>query len=293
MMKTDLRRKIERLHGPTLVLGASGFIGSNLLRMLLDVRNDVYGTASRLPAWRMEGISDVNVMESDLIVRSNLLQLLDRVRPLTVFDCVSYGAYSFEKETELIYRTNVNIAIRLLEELSRRNVRMYVHAGSSSEYGDHSSAPLETEYFSPNSHYSVSKGAIANAIFYMGKKLSLPCANLRLYSIYGPYEDASRLVPKIVIQGLKGKLTPFVNANISRDFVYVDDASEAFIDTAVNIKEPYYGESFNIGTGRCLTIAEVAEISRVTFNIKNEPQFTMTDRDWDIYTGRGFSKGLT
>lgn len=282
MKKTDLKRKIERLQGPILVLGASGFIGSNLLRMLLDVRNDVYGTALRLPAWRLEGIPDGNVVETDLIVSSNLTLLLDRINPLTVFDCISYGSYPFEKEVELIYRTNLNFAVRLLEELHTRQVRIYVHAGSSSEYGDNASAPLETDTAMPNSHYSVSKGAIAGAIYFMGKKLSLPCANLRLYSVYGPFEDVSRLIPSIVMHGLDGSLPSFVDPNISRDFVYVNDACEAFIDTALHLKEPYYGDSFNIGTGRCLTIGEVAEISRSFFGIKEKPVYSMPRRNWDV-----------
>jgi dolichol-phosphate mannosyltransferase len=279
---TDLKAKIERLHGPILVLGASGFIGANLLRMLLEVRHDVCGTASRLPAWRLEGIPDENVVETDLIVSSNLTMLLDQVRPLTVFDCISYGSYSFEKEVELIYRTNINVTVRLLEELHSRSVRMYVHAGTSSEYGDNASAPLETDPALPNSHYSASKAAIAGAIFFMGKKLSLPCANLRLYSVYGPFEDSSRLVPSLLINGLNGHLPPFVDPNISRDFVYVRDACEAFIDTAIHLKESCYGESFNIGSGRCLTIGEVAQISRKIFQIKELPNYSMPCRTWDV-----------
>ncbi len=53
----ELTQKIKHLQGPILVLGASGFVGAALLRMLLNVRDDVYGTASRLPAWRLEGLS--------------------------------------------------------------------------------------------------------------------------------------------------------------------------------------------------------------------------------------------
>ena len=47
---------VRELHGPILVLGASGFIGANLMRTLLDIRSDVFGTASRDPAWRLAEI---------------------------------------------------------------------------------------------------------------------------------------------------------------------------------------------------------------------------------------------
>ncbi len=253
MIKGELRAKIEHLAGPILILGASGFIGANLFRMLLKIRPDVYGTASRLPAWRLESLPEDNVVSTDLLIPSNLVALLEKTKPLTVFDCVSYGAYSFEQDPELIYRTNLNCKVKLLEELHKRNIRIYVHAGSSSEYGAVAAGPRESSNALPNSHYASSKAAIAGVINFMGKERGVPCANLRLYSIYGPFEDSSRLVPNLICKGLEGELPPFVNPATSRDFVYIDDACEAFIDTALNLPEELYGESFNIGSGRCLT----------------------------------------
>ncbi len=132
---------IRQLQGPILVLGASGFIGANLLRMLLEHREDVYGTATRLPAWRLEGLPRNHVLVTDLLIDSNLDALLAGVKPRTIFDCIAYGAYSFETDRELIYRTNFNLISRLLGRLDPRTLSCYVHAGSSSEYGDNSSGP--------------------------------------------------------------------------------------------------------------------------------------------------------
>jgi len=280
-MNAELARKIERLHGPILVLGASGFVGSNLFRSMLEVRPDVYGTASRLPAWRLEGLPDAQVLATDLLVESNLRALLDHVRPLTVFDCVAYGAYSYERDPNLIYRTNLSFAVRLAEELCGRNLRAYLHAGSSSEYGEESAAPSETASPKPNSHYAASKVAAAGVLHYMGHQRGLPCANLRLYSVYGPWEDASRLLPTVALEGLVGRLPPFVDPAISRDFLYAGDAVEAFVDAALGLEEEHYGESFNVGTGTRTTIAEVAKLAREVFGIDSEPDYSMPARDWD------------
>ena len=46
--------RIRQLQGPILVLGASGFIGASLFRTLLEFRDDVHGTTTRLPAWRLD-----------------------------------------------------------------------------------------------------------------------------------------------------------------------------------------------------------------------------------------------
>ena len=276
-----LAADIRRLDGPILVLGASGFVGANLMRTLLRVRPDVHGTASRLPAWRLETIPSSRVHVVDLLIDSNLDELLNRVNPRTVFNCVAFGAYSFETDGQLIYQTNFNLTTRLLPRLLERSVSRYIHAGSSSEYGDNCSAPDERSYPEPNSHYAVSKVSAAHLIHYYGRHLRLPCANLRLYSVYGPLEDSSRLIPNLVRHGLNKCLPEFVRPDISRDFVYIDDVSRAFVLAALRIHEDEYGSSFNIGTGRKVTMGELASVAQQLFSISEPPQFTMPSRRWD------------
>jgi dolichol-phosphate mannosyltransferase len=278
----SLDERIARLQGPILVLGGSGFVGANLSRMLLGRRSDVYATASRLPAWRLSDLPAAAVRQVDLLVDPNLDALLNEVKPRTVFNCVAYGAYSFETDPSLIYQTNFNLTAKLLRRLVDRGVSCYVHAGTSSEYGDNASGPSEDAANEPNSDYAVSKVAAANLIYFYGKKKGFPCANLRLYSVYGPLEDSSRLIPNVIRHGLEGKYPPLVDPNISRDFIYVDDVSESFIDTALNLREARYGESFNIGAGKKTTIGDIAGIARKTFNLEGEPAFTMPAREWDV-----------
>ena len=124
----ELAAAIRQLDGPILVLGASGFVGANLMLSLLSVRNDVHGTASRLPAWRLDTVPAENLHVVDLLIDSNLDGLLQRVNPRTVFNCVAFGAYSFETDGELIYRTNFNFLTRLLDRLRQRSVSRYIHA---------------------------------------------------------------------------------------------------------------------------------------------------------------------
>src|SRR5262249_27462587 len=148
--------------------------------------------------------------------------------------------------------------------------------------GDRAACPQEESPTAPNSDYSVSKVAAANLLHYYGKRKKLPCANLRLYSVYGPYEDSSRLIPTVIRRGLEGGYPEFVSPEISRDFVYVDDVIEAFVDAALNLEKPGYGESFNIGTGQKTTIGDVAAIARQEFGLPGDPQFTMPERRWDV-----------
>ncbi|MBF0419588.1 MAG: NAD-dependent epimerase/dehydratase family protein [Magnetococcales bacterium] len=281
-MNRSLQEKYHQVPGPVLILGASGFIGANLLHSFLRVRRDVFGVSSHAQPWRLDDLPKENILVYDLLVTSHIQQLLDRVRPQTVFDCIAYGAYSFETEWERIHQTNFNLVVRLLQELQSRNIHCYIHAGSSSEYGESCNAPDEMAECLPNSHYAVSKVAAAAAIRFMGRRHGLPCANLRLYSVYGPLEDPARLIPNLIIHGERGQLPPFVDPNIARDFIFVDDACESFVDAALHLTPKDYGASFNIGSGHSTTIRHVAEEARKLFGIAEQPHFTMPNRSWDL-----------
>src|SRR4051794_8183173 len=274
--------RIRSLQGPILVLGASGFVGANLARALLEHRADVVATTSRTPAWRLEDLPAANVREFDALVGLNVDRMLDEVRPRTVFNCIAYGAYSFETDGELILRTNLMSTHALLERLAKRNLAAYIHAGSSSEYGENAAGPEEHDFLAVNSSYAVSKAACAHLIHYYGKHHGLPAANLRLYSVYGPLEDPSRLMPKIVQHGVRGELPPLVDPHIARDFVYSDDVVDAFVAAASELREDDYGDSFNVGTGRQTTIGELAEVARELYGIEQPATFTMPPRRWDV-----------
>ena len=275
--------KVGKLQGPILVLGASGFIGANLLRAILKSRADAFGTSTVLPAWRLEGLPAQNLIAVDLLVDSSLDALLADIHPRTIFDCVAYGAYSFETDSQLIYQTNLNLTAKLLSRLEQLNIAVYVHAGSSSEYGDRAAGPDENTLPAPNSDYAVSKASCAHLLHYWGKKKQLPCANLRLYSVYGPLEDSSRLIPTLIRHGLNGTYPDFVDSAISRDFVYIDDVCEAFYDAALNLRPEDCGESFNIGSGKKTSIGEVAAVAQELFKIPIGPTYgAMSNRQWDI-----------
>ena len=117
----------------------------------------------------------------------------------------------------------------------------------------------------------------------MGKKFNFPGISLRLYSVYGPLEDESRLMPNLVKLALEKKFPNFVNKEVSRDFVYISDVCNAFVSAALRINKELYGETFNIGTGNKTTIEDLAIISKKLFKIEKDPEFgNMDERKWDL-----------
>jgi polyisoprenyl-phosphate glycosyltransferase len=280
---TTLPSYIQALRGPILVLGASGFVGANLFKILAAARDDVYAVVRREKGWRLAEISDEQVIALDLNDYAAAKNLINSTGPQTIFDCAAYGAYSFEKDANLIYQTNFQSIVNLITLLADQPFDAFIHAGSSSEYGTNCTAPSEDSACEPNSPYAVSKVAAASYLRFMGKERSFPCINLRLYSVYGPLEDTSRLFPNLLRHALAGKLPPFVDPRTSRDFIHVDDVCAAFIMAAAKINPGLYGENFNIGTGIKTTISDLVDVTRRVFNVTEEPQFgTMEGRAWDL-----------
>lgn len=275
--------KINSLHGPILVVGASGFIGANLFKLLKAQREDVFAGIRESKGWRLADVGEENIVVFDRCDTKKSKKVIETILPKTIFDCTAYGGYSFQDNTNEIYRVNFQSLIDFVTLLSSYSVVAYVHAGSSSEYGSNCAAPVESDICQPNSHYSVSKISAATFLKFVGSQKQFPAINLRLYSVYGPLEDSSRLIPNLIKNALAGKLPPFVDPRTSRDFVYIDDICEAFIKSAINITPSIYGESFNIGTGKKTTISELANLTQKEFSIKEEPEYgTMIARSWDL-----------
>jgi len=274
---------VMRVKGPILVLGAGGFIGANLLRILLSLRQDVFGTVRHGNSWRLQGIDRRRIIRTDLNDKNETRETIDKVLPRTVFDCVAYGAYPSQTERGLIYETNFNSLLFRTDYLMTHDLSAYIHAGSSSEYGYNCSGPDENDVLSPNSDYAVSKIAASKLLSYLGKAKGFPCLNLRLYSVYGEYEDPSRLIPTLMQHVMKGEFPSFVQPEISRDFVYVKDVCQAFFLSAANISPDLHGESLNIGTGMATTIKQLAELVKYEYSIEAVPRFSeMDNRPWDL-----------
>ncbi len=280
----SLRNEILKLDGPIVVFGGSGFIGANLVRKILEVRHDCYAvTHQHYIPWRLAGLPPENVLRYDVASKADVEKLFSRFPFKTLFCFAAYGAYSRQTDPHQIFETNLAGLLNILTIAQQNGFSALVHAGSSSEYGSHCSGPAESDGLEPNSYYAVSKVSAAFLLQYAGQHQKLPVVNLRLYSVYGPWEEPDRLIPQIVEQGLAKNFPPLVSPSISRDFIYIDDVVEASIKAATEWVKKAPGESVNIGTGVKTTIGELVAVSKDLFQIPKEPAWgSMENRNWDL-----------
>ena len=117
-LSSENRKLISGLQGPILVLGASGFIGANLVRQVAEVRPDILAGVRRDTNWRIDDLKDkVDFVQADMSDTSALLDLIRTRGVQTIFHAVSYGAYSFEVDAGVIDATNYIYLNNLLRGL--------------------------------------------------------------------------------------------------------------------------------------------------------------------------------
>lgn len=269
-----------------LLTGGAGFVGANLVRRLLaDGHRLTVVVRPGSDLWRLEDLSqDIEVLEVDLRDREGDRAMLERLRPEWVFHLAAHGAYSWQKDTHEILTTNFLATAALAEACRDHGCEAFVHAGSSSEYGFKDHAPSEDEAVEPNSVYAVAKASATSFCRYLAQQHDFNAVTLRLYSVYGPYEDPRRLIPTLISRGMRNEFPPLVDPNIARDFVMVDDAVEAFLLAATNpVANP--GAVYNVGTGVQTTIGEAVATARRVLKIDAEPKWNSTEpRSWDATT---------
>jgi dolichol-phosphate mannosyltransferase len=278
------RDDARKLQGPIWVVGASGFIGAKLFFSLSRLRPDVFAVSRQVESsWRLLHGPYANRITLDITQAREVQAAVKKHQPRTVFNLSAYGAYERQNIPARIHEVNYTGTFNLVAALHEAGCDAFVQAGTSSEYGLNCAAPAESDALEPNSDYAVSKAAASYLLGFYGRTKRFPCTHLRLYSAYGPWEERDRLIPTLVRLGLQGQYPPLVNPAISRDFVYVDDCTRAFVRAALGPCRLNPGRAFNIATGTKTTLAEIARQAQTTFGIAAAPVFgAMPERKWDL-----------
>jgi UDP-glucose 4-epimerase len=266
-----------------IVTGGAGFVGANMIRRLLADGFQVHAfLRPGTDRWRLADIADEFAAHAiDLSDQSAVDSAMRRIRPQFVFHLAAHGAYPSQSDTRRMVSANLLGTVNLVEAALAAGVESLVNAGSSSEYGVKHHPPPETDWLEPNSPYAVTKAAATLYCRHRGQVTGAALTTLRLYSVYGPYEERSRLIPKLLSHGLLGRLPDLAQPDTARDFIYIDDVLDAFLSVARSrILAP--GSVYNLGTGQQTTIRKLVQLVRGLLGLHEEPRWgSMQARNWD------------
>lgn len=249
-----------------LVTGAGGFIGSHLVDELLrkgaDVTAFVHYNARN--DWGMLESRYSDTTENLTVIAGDVTDALFVKKAVAEKEFVFHLAaligipYSYVAPESYV-NTNIKGTLNVMQACIDHEVTRVVHTSTSETYGTAIYTPIDEKHpLQGQSPYSASKiGAdkIAES-FYCS--FELPVTTIRPFNTFGPRQSTRAVIPTIITQALTGNSVKLGSLTPVRDLTFVADTVNGFIKFAESKKT--VGKTVNTGSGRGVTIGELAEI---------------------------------
>jgi len=234
-----------------LITGGTGFIGYHLAKKCLKLNWSVTSLSTKNPT-KIRKLKKIKYLISDISKKSDLKKIIN-INYDYVVNLAGYVDHSRKKKT--LY-SHYNGCRNISEIFLRKKIKKFIQIGSSIEYGRNLSPQKEnlnnTKTFSI---YGKAKLMSTNYLLSLYKKYSFPVSVLRLYLVYGPYQDRNRVIPIVIDNALKSKEFDCSLGTQFRDFVYIDDVVNGIIKSLKTKKSN--GQIINLGSGKPIMIKDV------------------------------------
>jgi UDP-glucose 4-epimerase len=253
-----------------LVTGGAGFIGSNLVRALVE-RGHKVRVLDDFSSGREQNLAGVE--QKITLVRGDVCDAATVETVIAGCDFVLHQAAipsvprSIERPLQSD-RANTHGTLTVLEAARKAKVKRVVFAASSAAYGETPTLPkVETMTPDPLSPYAVSKIAGENYLKVYHACHGLETVSLRYFNVFGPHQDPkseyAAVIPRFVTCAITGKQpTIFGDGLQSRDFCYIDNAVQANLLACTAKDAP--GKVFNIACNVRTTLLDViATLGRI------------------------------
>ena len=261
-----------------LITGAGGFVGANLLRALIKRNDDVHVIVRNgKEYWRLADLSGLyQVHYADITDEEDIQKIIANVQPEIVYHLAHFGGNRGETDSATIRRVIIDGTANLYSACITHGVSKIIHTGSSSEYGLKNEPMTEQMMLEPNTEYGLAKAWVTQYGEHIRKERGINITTLRLFSVYGPYESATRFFPATVRSLMREEMPLLSNKYTARDFVYIDDVIGALL-----LAQTGPAGVYNVGTGIESTLGDAVEI------IQRELQSTL-HVIWGGIEGRSF-----
>ena len=246
-----------------LITGGYGFIGSALIRFLINKTNKlVYNIDNLTYASNINSLNQVknsnryNFFKCDICNYTKLQKIIFKVKP----DIICHLAAETHVDNSILkpnnfIQTNIigsfnllEIARKYFEKIKNEKKFIFQHISTDEVYGELKNRNkffTEDSKYLPNSPYSASKASADHLVRSWHRTYGLPTIITNCSNNYGPYQNKEKLIPHMIYNAIRGKKLPvYGDGRHIRDWLYVDDHVKALYKVAINGK---IGETYNIG----------------------------------------------
>ena len=246
-----------------LVTGGAGFIGSNLVHLLLRKGHEVMNVDKLTYAGNLQSLADIEegakyrFLRADIADSTSIAEAFESFKPQAVMHLAAESHVDRSIDGPMqFFETNVIGTVNLLSRClqywktlpiaEKENFR-FLHVSTDEVYGSlgEIGAFTETTAYDPHSPYSSSKAASDHAARAWFHTYGLPVIVTNCSNNYGPFQFPEKLIPVVILKCLREESIPVYGKGENvRDWLYVEDHCEA-LETVLQKGTP--GETYNIG----------------------------------------------
>jgi UDP-glucose 4-epimerase len=245
------------------ITGATGFIGSFLVRLLLAQGHEVHAMVRSLEGqscWRITDIlCDLHIIKADLNNLDALISPLSTLKPDVICHLAWHGVDADARNSPDQILQNVPSTLKMLELCKLSGCPMFVALGSQAEYGIAEGIREECTPCEPATAYGIAKYALSSLAIKTGELSDLRVIWLRIFSVYGPKDDAKHLIPYLIRNLLAGTSPRLSAGGQMWDYLYVEDAVEAIASATRSRKMQGI---YNLGSGQVVSLKKTIELTR-------------------------------
>ena len=239
-----------------IVTGGYGFIGSNLIRILLKKKHKVLNVDKLTYAARKYNLKDINkknykFKKIDINNQKEVLKIIKKFKPNGIFNLAAetHVDRSIDDSFQFV-KNNILGVYNLLEAIKKfnRKIRL-IHISTDEVYGDILGTKRSNENFPyfPSSPYSATKASADHLVLSFVRTYNIDALVTNCSNNYGPRQFPEKLIPKMIYNILNNKPLPiYSRGKNTREWIYVEDHCEALLKLFFKGKS---GEKYNIGSG--------------------------------------------
>jgi nucleoside-diphosphate-sugar epimerase len=237
---------VKKLNKKILIIGGTGFLGYHLAKKCLLKKWEVTSISTSIPK-KIRFLPKVKYLILDITKKKLLLKKIKSNYDFVV----NFGGHVNHIEKLKTHKSHYVGCKNLADIFKNRKIKLFIQIGSCVEYGNIKSPQKEnsnTDINKIKSAYGKAKLMATNYLLKLNKLHNFPCIILRLYLVYGPYQDTNRLIPHTLSECLNDNVFNCSAGKQYRDFLFVDDLMRAIFKCFYNKQS--IGEIMNIGTGK-------------------------------------------
>ena len=253
-----------------IVTGGLGFIGSNLIKILLKKKYYVINLDKITYSSNFYNVKEFSKSKNykfikiDINNRKKILQILKKFKPNAIFNLAAetHVDRSIDKPESFI-KSNIFGVFNLLEAFKmylKKNKKIkLIHISTDEVYGDIlSGRSKEDDSYKPSSPYAASKASSDHLVYSYIRTFKIPAIVTNCSNNYGPKQHPEKLIPKLIYNIINNKNLPIYGKGLnSREWIYVDDHCEALIKI---FEKGKIGNFYNIGSNLNVNNLKIANL---------------------------------